>query len=95
MNLPKDKIMMAILDDGYYSKHKDYPAEYSSDYAHTSYVFDTPQEFIEKWYEIDDGAWYWVFVNGEEILSGAVDPDDIESFEYYFGMELEMEFEED
>jgi hypothetical protein len=95
MNIPKDKIMMAILDDNYYLKHKDYPVEYNSNYAHEVYLFDTPEEFIQKWYDINEGDWYWVFVNGEEILSGAVDANDLESFEDYFGMELEIEFEED
>ena len=95
MNIPKDKIMIAVLDDGYYIKHKEYPEEYSSKYAHEVYLFDTPEEFIQKWYEIEEGAWYWVFVNGDEICSGAVDPNDIEIFEDYFDMELEMEFEEE
>lgn len=87
MNIPNNKIMVAILDYDY-ELNGQYPEEYSSDYAHTSYVFDTPQEFIEKWYELDEGAWYWVFVNGEEICSGAVDPNDIEIFEDYFDMEF-------
>ena len=92
LTIPQDKIAMAILDYGYYTKHKEYPAEFNSDYAHKIYVFDTPEEFIQKWYEINEGDWYWVFVNGEEILSGAVDPDDIESFEYYFNMKFEEEY---
>ena len=83
-NVPKDKIMIAILDDDYYTKHHSYPSEYSDNYAHTSYIFDTLQEFIEKWYELDEGVWCWVFVDGKEICSGAVDPDDIEIFENYF-----------
>lgn len=90
INIPNDKIMVAILDYDY-ELNGQYPEEYSGDYAHTSYVFDTPQEFIKKWYELDEGAWYWVFVNGEEICSGAVDPNDLEIFEDYF----DMEFEED
>ena len=83
--IPRDKIMIAILDKGYHS----YPIEYSSDYAHEIYLFDTPQEFIRKWYELDEGAWYWVFADGQLILSGAVDPDDIECFEYYFDVNFE------
>ena len=89
--IPKDKIVIAILDYGYYDKHKSYPEEYNSRYVHTTYVFDTPQEFINKWYELYEGDWYWVFVNGEEILSGAVDPNDIETFEEYFNMSFEEE----
>lgn len=91
LKIPKDKIVIAILDYEYYDKHNSYPEEYNSRYAHTAYVFDTPQEFIEKWYELYEGDWYWVFVNGEEILSGAVDPDDIETFEDYFNMSFEEE----
>ena len=89
--IPTNKIMVAILDYEYYEKHKSYPEEYNSRYAHTTYVFDTPQEFINKWYELYEGDWYWVFVNGEEILSGAVDPNDIETFEDYFNMSFEEE----
>lgn len=91
MNIPKDKIMIAVLDYDIYP----YPEEYTGDNLQEQYFFDTPQEFIKKWYELDEGVWYWVFVNGEEICSGAVDPNDLEIFEDYFGMELEIEFEED
>lgn len=95
MNIPNDKIMIAVLDDDYYLEHKSYPVEYNEDYAHEVYTFDTPQEFIKKWYELDEGAWYWVFVNSDIICAGAVDPDDIEGFEDYFGMKLQIEFEEE
>jgi hypothetical protein len=81
------KIMIAILDEDYLEDN--YPEEYNSNYAHETYTFDTPQEFIEKWYELDEGAWYWVLVGGEVICSGAVDPDDIEIFENYFGISFE------
>ena len=93
-NIPKNKIMIAILDEKYYYKHHSYPEEYNSKYAHETYVFDTPEEFIKKWFEINEGDWYWVFAYGEEICSGAVDPDDIEVFEDYFNMSFE-EFEEE
>lgn len=89
--IPNDKIMIALLDDNYYTEHHSYPEEYHSRYAHKTYVFDTPQEFIEKWYELDEGIWYWVFVNGNVICSGAVDPDDIETFEEHFNMSFEEE----
>lgn len=88
--IPEDKIMIAVLDYDYDVKG-DYPAEYRSEYAHSTYVFDTPQEFIKKWYELDEGAWYWVFANGDVICSGAVDPGDIEIFEDYFDMTFEEE----
>ncbi len=90
-NIPKDKIMVAVLDYGYYIKHGSYPEDYNASYAHESYIFNTPEEFIKKWYELDEGAWYWVFVYGEEICSGALDPDDIETFEYHFNMSFEEE----
>jgi hypothetical protein len=91
MNIPKDKIMIAVLDYNYYIKHKSYPEEYNPRYAHETYVFDTPQEFIKKWYELDGGIWYWVFDNGDVICSGAVDEDDIETFEEHFNMKFEEE----
>ena len=87
-NIPKYKIMVAILD---YDFEGDYPEVYNSSYAHESYTFDTPEEFIEKWYELDEGAWYWVYDKGEIICSGAVDPNDIEIFEDYFNMSFEEE----
>lgn len=84
-DIPKDKIMVATLDDGYYAKHHSYPEEYSSEYAHEVYTFDTPEDFIQRWYELDEGAWYWVFDKGEIVCSGALDPNDIEIFEEYWG----------
>lgn len=83
----KNKIMIAILDEDYLADN--YPEEYNSDYAHEIYVFNTPQALIEKWYELDEGIWYWVFADGYVICSGAVDPDDIEIFENYFNMSFE------
>ena len=89
--VPEGKIMIAMLDDDYYTEYNSYPEEYRSNYAQTTYVFDTPEEFIKKWYELDEGVWYWVFVDREEVLSGAVDPDDIEIFEEYFDIQFEEE----
>lgn len=86
-----NKIMIAILDDGYYDEHHSYPEEYNNDYANICYTFNTLEEFVEKWHELDEGVWYWVFVNGKEICSGAVDPDDINIFEEYFNMSFEEE----
>lgn len=90
-DIPQDKIFMAVLDDDYYLEHNEYPEEYHSRYAKEIYEFDTPQEFIQKWYEIEEGAWYWVFDEGMEICSGAVDPNDIELFEDHFGIVFEEE----
>lgn len=87
VNIPKDKIMVAVLDDDVYP----YPEEYTGYNIKESYIFDTPDEFIQKWYELDEGYWYWVFVNGEEICSGAIDPNDIELFEDYFGITFDEE----
>lgn len=89
MSVPKDKIMVAILDDSYYETHGDYPAEYSREYAHEVYTFATPEEFVEKWYELPEGDWYWVFDEGEIICSGAIDPADIEIFEGHWGKSFE------
>ena len=88
VNIPQDKIMLALLDHNY-EVNGSYPAEYSNEYARIKFVFDTPEEFIKKWYELDEGAWYWVFVNGRCICSGAANPDDIEVFENYFSMSFE------
>ena len=86
-NIPKNKILIAILDYDYLEDN--YPEEYSDEYAHETYLFNTPQEFIEKWYELDEGSWYWVFADSGCICSGAVDPDDIEIFENYFHTRFE------
>lgn len=88
--IPEDKIMIAVMDYDY-DITDGYPEEYREQYAHETYEFDTPQEFIKKWYELDEGAWYWVFADGDVICSGAVDPGDIEIFEDYFGMVFEEE----
>ena len=71
------QIMIAVLDNSYYEANGLYPENFDSELPHERYVFESPDEFIKKWYEIDEGSWYWVFVDGEELCSGAVDPDDI------------------
>lgn len=91
MEIQKDKIIMAVLNDEYYTKHNSYPEDYDINDGYEIYEFDTPQEFIEKWYDIYDGRWYWVFDKGDLICSGAVDPDDIETFEEYFNISFEEE----
>lgn len=83
-DVPDDKIFVAVLDDGYYLEHGDYPEEFDSDLAYTSFKFDTPEEFVAKWYELEDGAWYWVFDKGELFCSGAIDPNDLEIFEEHW-----------
>ena len=66
-------------------------ARYNREEQGDIYTFDTPTEFIKKWYELDEGIWYRVLVDGKEICEGAVDPDDIEIFESYFNMKFQEE----
>ena len=84
MDVSKDKIMVAILDADYFTEHGSYPEEYSNEYAHEVYTFDTPEDFMQKWYELNEGDWYWVFDKGEIVCSGAIDPNDIEIFEEHW-----------
>lgn len=67
-----------------------YPEDYSSNYAKESYVFNTPEDFINKWSELDEGIWYWVFVDDDCICSGLLDQDDIEIFENYFDITFDL-----
>lgn len=83
-DVSNDKIFVAVLDDGYYLEHGDYPEEFDSDLAYEGFEFDTPEEFVAKWQELEDGAWYWVFDKGEIVCSGAIDPNDIEIFEEHW-----------
>ena len=85
--IPDDKIMIAVLDYDF-DCSSGYPEEFTGDNIGKCYICDTPEEFIAKWHTLDEGAWYWVFADGEEICSGAVDPADIEIFEEYFDMSL-------
>lgn len=88
--ISKDKIMVAMLDTEYYAEHHEYPEEYSSEYAREVYTFDTPEEFVQKWHELQEGDWYWVFDKGEIVCSGALDPGDVEIFEEYWGRSFEL-----
>lgn len=65
-----------------------YPEEFEENLPHKKYEFKTPKEFVEYWYKLPEGNWYWVFHAGELICSGAIDPGDIEIFEDYFGVEF-------
>lgn len=96
MNLLKGKIVMAFTDpldslmenyNGSMDKKENYKYftdNFTGEGIHTYYIFDTMEEFIDKWKEIYDkpnGMWYWVLDNGVCFCSGACDPDDIEIFE--------------
>ena len=93
-DVPKDKIFVAVLDGSYYEEHGDYPENFDSGFAYKGYVFDTPEEFVEKWYDLPEGDWYWCFNKGELFCSGAMDPGDIEIFEEYFEMTFDAPEEE-
>ena len=84
--IPRDKIMIAVLDDGYYEEKGSYPEEFTDILPHAAFVFDTPEDFFQKWYELPEGAWYWCFDKGELFCSGAIDPSDIEIFKEHFDM---------
>ena len=98
MNLLKNKIVMAFTDPldtiiGDYrlttgeDNYKYFTDSFTGEGIHTYYVFDTMEEFINKWKEIYDkpnGMWYWCLDNGFCFCSGACDPDDIEIFEKHF-----------
>ncbi len=83
-------ITVIILDAEEYFKlgNVGYPEEFKEEYPHKKYQFKTPKEFVEYWYELPEGNWYWVFHAGELICSGAIDPNDIEIFEEHFGTEF-------
>lgn len=87
--MKKNNIILAICNDSYYRKHNSYPEEFQRTYAKEYYEFDTPEELIDKWCELDEGIWYWVLVNNQIICSGALDPDDIEILEDYFNISME------
>lgn len=93
LEAPKDKIFVAVLDYGF-DISDGHPEEYTGDNIGESYMFDTPEEFVAKWHELDDGAWYWVFDKGETVCSGALDPNDIEIFEDYWGKRFEEPLQE-
>ena len=92
--LLKGKIVMAFTDpldslmDDYNDEVKDDNYKYFTDEftgygIHTYYIFDTMEEFINKWKEIlkiPHGMWYWCLDDGVCFCSGARDPDDINIF---------------
>lgn len=88
-DVPKDKYMIAVFrDEKYYEEHNGYPEDFDGDFLCEKYVFDTPEEFVKKWYKLDEGDWYWCFDKGELFCSGAIDPCDIEMFEEHFDINI-------
>lgn len=77
----RDKIFVAVQDPDY----NVFSDEYTGEHIKENYAFDTPAEFAEKWKSLEEGSWYWVFDKGKVVCSGALDPNDIELFEDYWG----------
>lgn len=88
VEVPKDKIFVAVLDYDF-DISNGYPEDYTGDNLRESYAFDTPEEFVAKWNELDEGAWFWVFDKGEIVCSGALDPNDIEILEDHWGKKFD------
>lgn len=84
---PLDTLVENYNEDMSNDNYKYFTDDFIGEGIHTYYVFDTAEEFINKWKEIYDkpnGMWYWVLDDGELICSGACDPNDIEIFEECF-----------
>lgn len=98
VDVPEGKIVMAFTDpvddeDDDENRYKYFTDDFTGEYVHTYYAFDTAKEFINKWLEIYDepnGMWYWVLDNGHCICSGACDPMDIDIFAEHFGMACDV-----
>ena len=91
VDVPTGRIVMAFTDpvDDDENPYKYFTDDFTGEYVHTYYAFDTVEEFLEKWEEIYDepnGMWYWVLDDGELVCSGACDPYDIEIFEEHWGI---------
>lgn len=95
VDVPEGRIVVAFANPDYDAAepYKVFEQERPEENICSYYVFATPQEFINKWYEMvedPDGMWYWVidnefeYANGEKgvalITSGACDSGDIEFF---------------
>ena len=93
--VPEGRIVVAFTNPNYDSvePYKNFEQDSPVENICAYYVFATPDEFVNKWYEMVEnpaGMWYWVidtafeYPNGEigELLitSGACDPGDIEIF---------------
>jgi len=59
--------------------------ELAPDYSTAErFEFSTPEEFMQKYRDIEEGTWCCVFVNGVSILEGCADAEDIEPLEEFF-----------
>ena len=93
----ENKIVMAFtdpdetLDDPY----EVFTDNYVEDNVKIMFVFDTPEEFLETFNRIINdeegpyGMWYWVLDHGEQICSGACDPNDIDIYEEHWNLNKE------
>lgn len=90
-----DSVTVLVLDEPEFFKlFSEYPEEFKEEYPHKKYEFKTPKEFVEHWYELPEGNWYWVYHGDNNLVcSGACDPNDLEIFEEYFGDALEEDDE--
>lgn len=93
----ENKIVMAFTDP---DENLDNPYEvftdnYVEDNVKIMFVFDTPEEFLETFNRIINdeegpyGMWYWVLDHGEQICSGACDPNDIDIYEEHWNLNKE------
>ncbi len=93
-----DSVTVLVLDEPEFFKlFSEYPEEFKEEYPHKKYEFKTPKEFVEHWYKLPEGNWYWVYHGDDDLVcSGACDPNDLEIFKDYFGdaLEEDEEYEE-
>ncbi len=94
----ENKIVMAFTDpvDGDENPYKYFTDNFTGEGVHTCHVFNTPEEFIQKWLELDEnpeGMWYWVLDDGDCICSGAYDPCDIDGFKERWGESITKRYD--
>ena len=59
--------------------------ELAPDYSTAErFEFSSPEEFMQKYRDIEEGTWCCVFVNGVQILEGCADAEDIDPLEEFF-----------
>ena len=93
----KNKIVMAFTDpdETLENPYATFTDDYVEDNVKIMFVFDTPEEFLEKFNRIINdeegpyGMWYWVLDHGKQICSGACDPNDIDFYEEYWNLNKE------
>lgn len=90
-------VAIAKMPDECYDKY--FVDDVDFDGIEEMYTFETPEELLDKVRElIEDppSMWYWVLDTYtencvDEILGGAIDPNDTEIIEEYFGLERDDE----